>query len=134
MAVSLVTCSTSILGNAVLTSIVSILALSSSLSVPDSFKSIGTTDPSTLQKAIFWAHGTADYVPISCDFLNLLSQSVLTTSTIGANSSIDYLVDPIGFKKISKIDTPAAGTVTWSAYEGLKHETNGEELNDIQKW
>jgi lysophospholipase-1 len=45
-----------------------LLALSSALSVPDSFKSVGTTDPSTLKKAIFWAHGTADYVPLNCEF------------------------------------------------------------------
>jgi hypothetical protein len=45
------------------------IALSSSLSVPDSFQSVGTTDPSTLKKAIFWAYGTADYVPIDCEFL-----------------------------------------------------------------
>ncbi|KAN0110776.1 Phospholipase/carboxylesterase/thioesterase [Hyaloscypha variabilis] len=94
-----------------------IIALSSSLSVPDSFKSVGMTDPSTLKKAIFWAHGTADYVPINW-----------------ATQSIDYLVNPVGFKKISKNEAPTAGTITWSSYEGLKHETNEEELEDIQKW
>jgi lysophospholipase-1 len=40
----------------------------------------------------------------------------------------------VGFKKISKSDAPTAGTVTFSTYEGLKHETNEEELADIQRW
>ncbi|KUJ08265.1 alpha/beta-hydrolase [Mollisia scopiformis] len=85
-----------------------IIALSSSLSVPDSLKSIGTPQPSTLKKAIFWAHG--------------------------ATQSVDYLVNHVGFKKISRYDAPTAGTITWSSYEGLKHETNIEELEDIQNW
>ncbi|PMD27027.1 hypothetical protein NA56DRAFT_697177 [Hyaloscypha hepaticicola] len=80
-------------------------------------KSVGTTDPSTLKKAIFWAHGKADYLPINW-----------------ATQSIDYLVNPVGFKKISKNEAPTAGTITWSSYEELKHETNEEELEDIQKW
>lgn len=74
-------------------------------------------------------------------FLSIVSFSpppnlfpLLTTSTIGATQSVDYLVNPVGFKKISKSDVPTAGTVTWSSYEGLKHETNYEELKDIQKW
>ncbi|EXJ79531.1 hypothetical protein A1O3_07810 [Capronia epimyces CBS 606.96] len=94
-----------------------IIALSSSLSVPDSFKSPGVFDPSTLKKAIFWAHGLADYVPLDW-----------------ATGSVDYLVNTVGFKKISKSDTPTSGTLTWTTYEGLKHETNEEELEDIQKW
>jgi lysophospholipase-2 len=53
---------------------------------------------------------------------------------VGATQSIDYLVNPVGFKKISKNEAPTAGTITWSSYEGLKHETNEEELEDIQKW
>jgi lysophospholipase-1 len=40
----------------------------------------------------------------------------------------------VGFKKISKSDVPIAGTITWSSYEALRHETNDEELEDIQKW
>ena len=59
---------------------------------------------------------------------------LFTILILGATQSVDYLVDPVGFKKISKSDTPTAGTVTWSSYEGLKHETNEEELEDIQKW
>jgi lysophospholipase-1 len=54
--------------------------------------------------------------------------------SIGATQSVDYLVDPVGFREIPKSEAPYAGTVTWSSYEGLKHETNDEELEDIQKW
>jgi lysophospholipase-1 len=115
-----------------------LIALSSSLSVPDSFKSVGTTDPSTLKKAIFWAHGTADYVPINCQLPEFSLINIycllLIFSRVGATQSIDYLVNPVGFKKISKNEAPTAGTITWSSYEGLKHETNEEELEDIQKW
>lgn len=114
------------------------IALSSSLSVPDSFKSVGTTDPSTLKKAIFWAHGTADYLPISCQLPELSLLNIycllLIFSSIGATQSVDYLVNSVGFKKIAKNEVPTPGTVTWSSYKGLKHEANEEELEDIQKW
>lgn len=94
-----------------------IIALSSTLSVFDSLKSAETTDSPTIEKVIFWAHGTADYLPFDW-----------------AVQSVDYLVNPVGFKKIQKSDIPTAGTLTWSTYEGLKHETNEEELLDIQRW
>jgi hypothetical protein len=85
---------------------------------------------------IFWAHGTADYVPIDCKFSSrpALCYIAYLLDHIVATQSVDYLVNPVGFKKISKSDKPTAGTVTFSTHEGMKHETNLEELEDIQKW
>jgi predicted esterase len=70
-------------------------------------------------------------VSLRADRLHVI---LLTHWTTVATQSVDYLVNPVGFKKISKNDKPTAGTVTFSTYEGLKHETNPEELEDIQNW
>jgi hypothetical protein len=63
------------------------IALSSSLSVPDSFKAVGTIDPSTLKKVVFWAHGTADYVPLNCES-HELDRSYVTLLTISRSQGL----------------------------------------------